>query len=54
VGDKLFCGDLAINAKQMATVREEGCLKVIESSKGVLKSYFKYAFTGVGSRARAM
>jgi len=54
VGDKLFCGDLVINTKQIVTMREEGCLKMIESLKGILKYDFKYAFTGVGSRARAM
>ena len=43
-----------INTKQMVTMREEDCLKIVESLKRVLKYDFKYAFTGVESRARAM
>jgi glyoxylase-like metal-dependent hydrolase (beta-lactamase superfamily II) len=48
VGDKLFCGDLVINTKQMVTMREEDCVQTIESLKRVLNYDFKYAFTGMG------
>ncbi len=52
VDDKLFCGDLVINTKQMVTMREEDCLQTIESLKRVLMYDFKYAFTGVGVSSR--
>jgi len=52
VGDRLFCGDLVINTKQMVTMREEDCLQTIESLKRVLKYDFKYAFTGMGVSSR--
>ncbi len=52
VEEKLFCGDLVINTKQMVVMREENCIQIIDSIKKILRYDFDYAFSGVGVHSR--
>ena len=52
VDDKLFCGDLVVNTKQMVCMREENLLETIESIERILKYDFSHAYTGVGVGSR--
>lgn len=52
IGDYLFSGDLIQTPRQMVTMREEDCLKIIESVRKVLGFDWKYAFGGTGIYSR--